>query len=88
MTAALEWIDPSELPERTRILLELFEPFLLAERMFWEIGSELGRSEDWVADKLGELRSGLAEHVLEAAGDELPAELRARLEAFVSRRTS
>jgi hypothetical protein len=45
-----------------------------------EIGHRLKppRSEDWVASRVAETRRTLAANVLEVAGDELPAELRAR----------
>ena len=36
-----------------------------------EIGERIGRSEDWVADRMRRLPSALAAQVLKSAGDEL-----------------
>jgi hypothetical protein len=50
-----------------------------------QIGRRLDppRSEDWVAARVAEVRAEMARQALETAGDELDAELRARLETYV-----
>jgi ParB-like chromosome segregation protein Spo0J len=81
----LELADPSRLPPTIQTLGEQLGPFLTAGLNYRQIAEELGRSEDWVADRVHLLRSALAANALEVAGDELDVELRARLEAFVGR---
>jgi hypothetical protein len=60
-------------------------PFLWTGFTLGEIGRQLDppRGEDWVSTRIAEARRAIAEQVLVAAGDELPAELRARLEQYV-----
>jgi hypothetical protein len=83
MTELLEWIDVSLLPPRTRLVLEAVGPSLTSGLNHAETGRRLGRSEDWVTERVAELRKALAANALEAGGDELPAKLKARLEALV-----
>lgn len=84
-TTILERIDPSALPERTTTLLELLGPSLAAGLDYAATGKRLGRSQDWVAEHVRELRSAIADQVL-AAGEGLDPELRARLEVFAAGR--
>jgi DNA-binding transcriptional MerR regulator len=88
MTAEiLRWWAPEALPPRVRRTLDLIGTHLSSGLTLTEIGEQLEqrRSGDWVATRLGEVRAAIAAQVLEVAGDELPAELRARLKQYVTR---
>ena len=65
--------------------LELIGSYLTAGLAYSEIAARLECSEDWVANAVHRLRSALAVNALENGSDELPLELRARLETFVIR---
>lgn len=84
-TELLQWLDPEALPPRVKATMPEIGPFLWRGYNHAEIAQRLNRSEDWVSARVAEARRAIAEQVLEVAGDELPAELRARLEAFVAR---
>jgi hypothetical protein len=83
VTEIIPWIDPSRLLPRTRILLDELGPFLVRGLTLKEIGRALGKSEDWASSRVRMLREDLARHVLAEAGEELPAELRERLERYL-----
>lgn len=83
MTEILEWIDPSRLHPKTRYTLEAVGPSLVRGLTHKETGARLGRSEDWVAARVRELRSALVVNVLETSGDQLPVGLKRRLERYV-----
>ena len=83
----LEAIDTSSLPPTISRSLDEIGPFLTAGYNFAETAKRLDppRSAEWVATQVARARSAMATQVLENAGDELDAELRARLESFVGR---
>ncbi|TML46049.1 MAG: hypothetical protein E6G20_11685 [Actinobacteria bacterium] len=65
-------MDASRLPSRIQTVGQLIGPVLFMAPRSRPIASEVGRSEDYAGGLVHELREGLAEHVLEVAGDELP----------------
>src|SRR5436190_8900534 len=75
-----KWVDASRLPSRIQTIGQLIGPVLFMAPRSRPIASEVGRSEDYAGGLVHELREGLAEHVLEVAGDELPEGPRSRLE--------
>lgn len=83
MTEMIEWIEASQLPPRTLILLEEFGPYLTAGLTLGEIGRKTGRSEDWVSSRIATLREDLARHVLAQGGDDLRPAFRERLERYL-----
>ena len=86
MTEAIhESIDPTALPPRIQSLLDELGPFLTLGLGHREIAERLQppRSEDWVAARVAEIRRAWARQVLEAAGDELGEDMRARLERYL-----
>jgi hypothetical protein len=82
--AILERLDATALPLRVHETMEQVGWYLQAGYGHLEIGRLLDppRSEDWVATRVREARAAIAAQVLENAGDEMSADLRARLEAF------
>jgi hypothetical protein len=82
----LEAIDAETLPPKVQKAMGEIGPFLWRGFTYTEIARRLDRSEDWVSMRVVEARTAIAEQVLETAGDELPEDLRMRLEAFLPRR--
>lgn len=83
MTAILEYVDPTMLPQETREILEQIGPFLADGLSAREIGQRFGRSEDWAATRILKVKRAL---ILEAARNaaEMEAGLRARVEQLAA----
>jgi hypothetical protein len=86
-TELLHWLDPGALPPKEKKAMSEIGPFLWRGFTLKEIGTRLDppRSGDYVGNRIAEVRQAIAQHVLDVAGDELPAELRARLEQYAGR---
>lgn len=79
LTAILEYVDPSMLPEEAKQILSQIGPFLADGLSAREIGQRFGRSEDWAATRILKVKRAL---ILEAARNagEMEQALRARVE--------
>ena len=83
LTAILEYVDPSMLPEEAKQILSQIGPFLADGLSAREIGQRFGRSEDWAASRILKVKRAL---ILEAARNagEMEAALRARVEQLAA----
>jgi predicted MarR family transcription regulator len=81
MTEILNWIDPTALPRKVRTALQEIGPFLARGLTYREIGTEVGRSEDWVAARVAEIREALVAEALKRA-DSMRDDVRERIEAL------
>jgi len=57
----LDKLDPAALPPEVQQMLAELGPFLANGWTFTEIGQRIGRSDDWVSQKVAEVRQAIAE---------------------------
>lgn len=83
LTAILEYVDPSMLPEEAKQILSQIGPFLADGLSAREIGQRFGRSEDWAATRILKVKRAL---ILEAARNagEMEEALRVRVEQLAA----